>query len=106
MNTDDALLAEFFVVIAINGWGAIRAGYWPWPPTIVRCCVAIAILNLLAMVSGELAVVLGAGFLLALILANMQSAPGGTKLTDIFGAVPPTGITYDVLTIPGMSQAQ
>jgi hypothetical protein len=99
VNPQEIFAAEFFIVIAINTWGAIRHGYWPWPATMVRCCLAIAILNFLSLITPELAVVLSAGFLLALLLTNLQAAGG--KITDIFGAVPPAGVQYDVLTIPG-----
>lgn len=104
MDTQEIFAAEFFTVVAINTWGAIRHGYWPWAPTMVNCCLGIAILNFISLIDDSLAVVLSSGLLLGLILANLQSNPS-QKVTDIFGAVPPPNFPFDVLTIPGMSQS-
>ena len=110
MNVNKTFAIEFFIAIGINSWGALKQGAAPWPPTIIASCIAMAILSLSSAIDERLAVLLGAGFLLASVMAIAQQSSGGSqtgaagKWNGVFGAVPPTG-TYDVLQI-GSSQTQ
>lgn len=105
MNTNKLFAIEFFIAIGINSWGAIKQGDAPWPPTILASCIALAILSLASGINDRLAVLLGAGFLMASIMSVASSAGGngsGTgaaaKWSGVFGAVPPSG-TYDILSL-------
>lgn len=109
MNVNKTLAIEFFIAIGINSWGAIKQGYAPWPPTIIASCIAMGILSLSSAIDERLAVLLGAGFLVASIMAIAQQQSGSqtggsaaSKWTGTFGATPPSG-TYDVL---GLTSAQ
>lgn len=112
MNTSKLFAVEFFIAIGINSWGAIKQGYAPWPPTIIASCIAMAILSLSSALDERLAVLLGAGFLVASIMAIAQQQSGSqtganvaSKWTGTFGAIPPSG-TYDVLGLASTQQNQ
>lgn len=105
MNTNKIFATEFFIAIGINSWGALKQGQAPWPPTIIASCIAMAVLSLFSAVDEKLAVLLGAGFLLASVMAiasTQDPNPSSTgqiviaKWSNTFGAVPPSG-TYDTL---------
>jgi len=66
--------AEFIVAVGINSWQAIKAGQVPFPGTIIRTTAAFGILSLLWYVDDDLAALLGAGLLMALIV---KQASGG-----------------------------
>lgn len=102
MNAQKLFTLEFFIAIGISSWGAIKQGYMPWPPTIVGSALAMAILSMLEAVSPELSVLLGAGFLLALLVGQMQGAEGAIAQT--FAALPQNS-GYDVLQIGSSSGA-
>lgn len=84
---------EFTLCVGITSWGALKKGYAPWPPNIIYSTIAIAILSALSNWNEKLAVTLGVGFLLALIVGQ---ATGG-KVADTFAALPPPG--YDALSL-------
>jgi len=73
MNVQKLFAIEFFISIGISSWGAIKQGYMPWPPNIVGAAVAMGILSLTEAISPELSVLLGAGFILALIVATAET---------------------------------
>lgn len=98
MDAETVLATEFVIATGINVFGALKKGAMPWPPTIVGSCLAFAILLLLSAVSTTLAVVLSSGFLLALLLGNVLQ---GGKISDVFGALPPDGTSYDTLHFKG-----
>lgn len=106
MNTTRIFAVEFFIAIGINSWGALKQGYAPWPPVIVASAIAMAILSMASALDDQLAVLLGAGFLLASIMsvAATQAGAGGTagaaasKWSGTFGAVP-QNVQYDVLKL-------
>jgi hypothetical protein len=107
VNTTKIFAIEFFIAIGINSWGAIKQGYAPWPPTIIASCIAMAILSLSSAIDEKLAVLLGAGFLAASVMAVAQTQAGSgsqtangaaQKWTNTFGAVPPS-TQYDVLQV-------
>lgn len=100
MDAGSALATEYLLATGINVWGALKSGAMPWPPTIVGSSVAFGILLLLSAVSERLALMLSTGFLLALIIGNLQRAQGG-KIADVFGALPPDEVTYDTLHFKG-----
>lgn len=104
-SPEEVFAAEFFIVVAINAWGAMQNGYAPWPPTIVMMCLAIAILLFVSILDARLSEILGIGLLLGLILMNLQSAFSkgeDSRISKVFGAVPPDDMLaqYDVLRMP------
>jgi len=96
MNVQKLFAIEFFISIGISSWGAIKQGYMPWPPNIVGAAVAMGILSLTEAISPELSVLLGAGFILALIVAT--AGDNGTSIAQTFAALP-QNVGYDVLKI-------
>lgn len=79
MNTSHALLGEYLVATAVSSWGALKQKKVPWPGTIVHAGIGFGCLGLVAMATPELAMVLGAGILLALLLkVNWASKYGAT----------------------------
>lgn len=79
-NSGKVLGIEFGVSVAVSSWAAMKAGYWPWPPTIVKTSIAFAILSVVSIASEELAAMLGAGFILAnlvRIYSNKDPYTGG-----------------------------
>jgi hypothetical protein len=95
VNTSRIFAIEFFIAVGINSWGALKKGDVPWPPTIVMSALAMALTSMLSIIDDKLAVLLGAGFLLAILVNAVQG--GGGKIGDTFGAIPPDG-TWDVLS--------
>lgn len=82
------LVSEFIIASGINCWGALKEGIVPFPGTIARSAAAFGILGVVGMWQPKFAGLLGAGFLLALIVKQAQS--GWTA----FGAMDPTDGTY------------
>lgn len=93
MDSKRVFAYEFVLCVGITSWGALKKGYAPWPPNIIYSTIAIGILSTLANFNEKLAVTLGLGFLLALIVGT---ATGG-KVADTFAALPPPG--YDALSL-------
>lgn len=88
-NVNKVLAAEYVLAVGINSWGAIKAGFVPWPSAIMRTGLAYGLLGLLATGAPELAAALGGGFLLAAAV-NAASAQGSSgKWSKTFGALPP-----------------
>lgn len=111
MDARKALAYEFMLATAINSWGAIKQGYAPWPPVIVASAIAMAVLSLVSAIDDRLAALLGAGFIMASLMA---AASGGTNSSNgtaqsfsgIFGAIP-QNVSYDTLKLGGSNaQAQ
>jgi hypothetical protein len=92
MNTNKILAGELVIAIGINSWGAIKNGFVPWAGTVTTCGIAFGIIGVTAQFVPELATWLGAGFLIASIIAVAQGGWG------IFGAIPPDN-AYAFLTI-------
>lgn len=62
------LAIEAVVALGVSSWAALKDGQLPWPPTIVMTCLAFGILNTFTFFDERIAMVLGAGFLLAQLL--------------------------------------
>lgn len=92
MNTNKVLAGELVIAIGINSWGAVKNGFVPWAGTITACGIAYGIIATTAQFVPQLAMWLGAGFLLASIIAVAQGGWG------MFGAIPPAN-DYQFLTI-------
>lgn len=75
MNTNSVLAAECGIALAFASWYSLKDKQLPWPPTIVRSCLAFGILGVTASVSPELAATLGAGFLLAQVMRALEQKP-------------------------------
>lgn len=90
-NPNRVLAAEYVVAVGLSSWGAIRAGFFPWPGAIVRIGLGFSLLGLLATGAPELAVMLGAGFLLAdvLVITGSGGLDANGRWTKTFGALPP-----------------
>lgn len=85
--------AEFCIAVGINSWQAMKVGQVPFPGMITRTAVAFGILSLVYYIDDDLAGILGAGFLIALIV---KQASGGFQA---FGAVDPdSGFYYLTFT--------
>jgi hypothetical protein len=82
MKGDRILAIEFLILIGVASWGALKRGYYPWPPTIVRTALFVSLLGILSAASSELAATLGAGF----IVANLVRMYGGK--TSYMGGLP------------------
>lgn len=93
MNAKRIFAYEFALCVGITSWGALKKGYAPWPPNIIYSTIAIAILSALANFNEKLAVILGIGFLIALVVGTST----GGKVADTFAATPPPG--YDALSL-------
>lgn len=74
-NGGKILAAEFFIAIMFSSWGAIKWKYAPWPANYVKIGVAFSILGLLSMGSEKLASLLGAGFMMAILVREMSKGP-------------------------------
>jgi hypothetical protein len=101
MKAKQVFALEFMIASGINCWGGIKAGDVPWPPVIARTAAAFGILYLLSIYDERLAVVLGGGFLAAAITGVATDEAGGgngNAWTKAFGAVPPSGTAFDVLS--------
>lgn len=109
MKGDRILAVEFLVLLGIASWGALKKGYYPWPPTIVKTALFVSLLGILSAASSELAATLGAGF----IVANLVRMYGSGKTymgglpTDNTGAVTgegglaPLSFKANTTTAPG-----
>lgn len=84
--------AEFVVAAGINSWQALKVGIVPFPGVITRTGIAFGILSLVYYIDEDLAGLLGAGFLLALIVGQ---ASGGF---DTFAALDPSDSSFFYLT--------
>jgi len=75
---ETALILELMGSIGISSWAYLKNGYYPWPPTIMRTCLAYAMLAFLGLISAEFAGVVGGGLLLAqLVTLNTSGNPEG-----------------------------
>jgi hypothetical protein len=72
------LAIEAVIALGISSWAALKDGQLPWPPTIVMTCLAFGILNTFTFFDERLAVVLGAGFLLAQLVKLYDSGQAYT----------------------------
>lgn len=75
MNARSVLAAECGIALAFASWASIKDKQLPWPPTIVKSCIAFGILGMTATVSPELGATLGAGFLLAQTIRALEKKP-------------------------------
>lgn len=99
MDTAKLLVGECLIAFSINSFQAIKQGVVPFPGVLARTCIAYGILGCVAYVDADLAGLLGAGFLLALIIMQAQSG------WDKFGALTPTDGNYFYLTVGGTPAA-
>lgn len=100
MNINKVLFWEWLIAIGITSWGAIKQGYAPWPPNVVLSTIAMIILSMLEVVDERLSALLGAGFLLALLVNAAQGGQG--SIAQTFAALPQQ-VGYDVLQIGSSS---
>lgn len=85
MDVNKVLAGEFVVAVGFVSWAAIKAGWAPWPPSVIYTGVAFGILGGVSVISPELAATLGAGFLLAAlirILSQDKTYRGGVPVND------------------------
>jgi hypothetical protein len=73
MRTNQILAAEFAVGAAVMSWNALKRHWWPWPASLARVGLGFAVISLLAVPVPELAVTLGAGFLLVDVVKMLSS---------------------------------
>lgn len=76
MNNGAKILAiEFMISMGVVSWAPIKQGYYPWPPALIRTCVAYAILSLVSVIDDKMAALLGGGFLLAQLVLSFSKVP-------------------------------
>ena len=73
------LAGEYMVSVSIVSWGALKAGYYPWPPSIVYTSIAYSLLSFVSLLDEDFASLLGGGFLLAQLIKAMS---GTDKIPD------------------------
>jgi hypothetical protein len=83
MNKTSILTAEYVIAISFVSWGAVKHGFWPWPPTLVKISAAFLIFGVLSMAAPEISAALSAGMLLALFLKTYQNG-----LSNYRGGIP------------------
>lgn len=71
-NGSKVLAGEFFVAILFTSWGAIKFKYAPWPGNYVKVGIAFGILAILSMANERLAALLGAGFMIAILVRDLS----------------------------------
>lgn len=86
MRGSRILAAEFLLAVGFVSWAAIKHGYWPWPPTLVKLGIGFAVLGVVAQADENIAATLGGGFLLAGFLRQYQKG-----IKDYQGGVVPIG---------------
>lgn len=95
MQTSRLLAAECFVAMGINSFQAVKAGAIPYPGTLARTAAAYCIISLVSYVDEDWAGLLGAGFLLALLI--VQASNGWQS----FAALAPTTGNYFYMSLSG-----
>lgn len=73
MNTAKLLGAECLIAFGINSFQAIKQGYVPFPGTLCLTAASYAMISLVGYIDEDLAGLLGAGFLLAIIVTQASS---------------------------------
>jgi hypothetical protein len=74
MTNSSAILAgETVIALGIVSWRTLKEGYAPLPNEITRAAAAWAIIGVMAYASPDLAAILGGGFLLALLIKELQT---------------------------------
>lgn len=99
MNTGKLLAAECLVAFGINSFQALKQGYVPFPGTLCMTAASYGIISLLAFVDEDLAGLLGAGFLLAILVTQASSG------WETFAARAPEDSQYYVMQFGGGSNA-
>lgn len=79
MNKTTILTGEYLIAISFVSWGAIKAGYWPWPPTLVKISAAFLLFGIMSMGAPEIAAALAGGTLLALFVKTYQKGLGSYR---------------------------
>lgn len=97
MNTAKLLGAECLIAFGINSFQAVKAGYVPFPGTLCMTAASYGIISLVGYIDEDLAGLLGAGFLLAIIV--MQASSGW----DTFAARAPEDSKYYTMQFGGGS---
>ena len=73
MNKSTILTGEYIIAISFASWGAIKNGFWPWPPTLVKISTAFLVFGIISMAAPEIGAALAGGTLLALFLKEYQN---------------------------------
>lgn len=71
-NGTKILTGEFLVAILYSSWGSIKWGFAPWPGNYVKIGISFGILGILSMASEKLAALMGAGFIIAILVRDMS----------------------------------
>lgn len=90
------LAGEAVVAMAIVAWRNIKGGYAPLPNQIILSGISFAVIGVVSYVSSELAALLGGGFLLALLIKQLQNP------TDPNAYQGPPGYSHDNLIMLGV----
>lgn len=91
MNATQALAGEAIIAIGVVSWRNIKGGYAPLPNQVIMSGISFGLIGVVSYASAELAALLGAGFLLAIIIKELQ------KPTDANAYQGPAGYSHDNL---------
>lgn len=72
MNSVQALAGEAIIAIGVVSWRNLKGGYAPLPNEIVLSGLSFCIIGVVSYASPDLAALLGAGFLLAILIKELQ----------------------------------
>lgn len=100
MNTAKLLGAECLVAFGINSFQAVKQGYVPFPGTLCMTAASYGIISLIGYIDEDLAGLLGAGFLLAILV--MQASSGW----ETFAARAPADSKYYTMQFGGGSSGE
>lgn len=98
MNGTQVLAGEAVVAMAFVAWRNIKGGYAPLPNQIIMSGISFAVIGVVSYASPELAALLGGGFLLALLIKDLQNP------TDPHAYQGPKGYSHDNLIMLGPPQ--
>ena len=100
MNTAKLLGAECLIAFGINSFQALKQGYVPFPGTLCMTAASYGIIALVGFVDEDFAGMLGAGFLLAIIVTQASSG------WESFAARAPEDSKYYTMQFGGGSSGQ
>lgn len=66
------LAGEAIIALGVVAWRNIKGGYAPLPHQLILSGLSFGIISLIGYVSDDLAAILGAGFLLAILIKEFQ----------------------------------
>lgn len=72
MTGSTVLAAEALIAAAVVSWRNIKGGYAPLPNQIIMSGISFGLIGVVTYVSPNLAALLGGGFLIAILIKELQ----------------------------------